>query len=145
MFTSIPKALRDKLGEQAAESLAQMLTEYGNHLEGSIINQSEYRFENALTQSSASLRQEMAEMRSELREEMAAMRSELREEMAAMRSELREEMADLKTELHTQIKSVETRLEVAIAKNNATIIRWMFIFWVGQIGAIMSILFLFFN
>lgn len=40
MFTSIPKSIRDKLGEQGAESLAKMLTEFESYLGESIINQS---------------------------------------------------------------------------------------------------------
>src|SRR6056297_2111246 len=134
MFTSIPKDLRDTLGEKAAESLAKMLSDYGNYVEGSIINQSEYRFENALTQNSSSLRQEMA-----------GMRSDLREEMAQMKSELRSEMGEIKNDLLTRIKTVESNLEVTIAKNNVSTIRWMFIFWVGQIGAVTSVLFVFFR
>ncbi len=178
MFTSIPKDLRDTLGEKAAESLAKMLSDYGNYVEGSIINQSEYRFENALTQNSSSLRQEMAGMRSDLREEMTQMKSELRsemgeirselhDEMTQMKSELRSEMGEIRSELHdemtqmkselrsemgeikndllTRIKTVESNLEVTIAKNNVSTIRWMFIFWVGQIGAVTSVLFVFFR
>ncbi len=156
MFTSIPKDLRDTLGEKAAESLAKMLSDYGNYVEGSIINQSEYRFENALTQNSSSLRQEMAGMRSDLREEMAQMKSELRsemgeirselhDEMTQMKSELRSEMGEIKNDLLTRIKTVESNLEVTIAKNNVSTIRWMFIFWVGQIGAVTSVLFVFFR
>ena len=112
MFTSIPKPIRDKLGDQGAESLAKMLTEFENYLGESIINQSDYRFEKALTQSSSQLRQEMAAMRAELREDMAAMKADLRVEME---------------------------------KNKSSTIRWMFIFWVGQIGVLTSILFAFFR
>lgn len=36
-------------------------------------------------------------------------------------------------------------LEAALAKFKADLIRWMFIFWVGQIGVITGILFAFFK
>ena len=43
---------------------------------------------------------------------------------------LSEEMAKLRGEMH---------------KNQVATIRWMFVFWVGQIGAILGILFAFFR
>jgi len=40
-------------------------------------------------------------------------------------------------------KIAETRKEISLSKAN--MIKWMFIFWVGQIGAIVAILFVFFS
>jgi hypothetical protein len=77
MFTSIPKSIRDKLGDQAAESLAKMLTEFENYLGESIINQSDYRFEKALTQSASNLRQDMAAMRSHLEMQIKSVEARL--------------------------------------------------------------------
>ncbi len=38
-----------------------------------------------------------------------------------------------------------TRLDVKISEVKADLIRWMFIFWVGQLGALLGILFAFFR
>ena len=72
------------------------------------------------------LREEMANQRVELRGEM----TNLREEMADLRAELREEMARLRTDL---------------ARGQTEMIRWMFLFWIGQLAAILAILFTFFR
>lgn len=37
------------------------------------------------------------------------------------------------------------RLRVQVAQVRADLIRWMFVFWVGQVGALMGILFAFFR
>ena len=58
----------------------------------------------------------------------------LRIEMAEMKSELRGEMADMKSELNNKMGSMR-----------ADIIKWMFVFWVGQIGVMIGILFAFFK
>ncbi|MFQ6013906.1 MAG: hypothetical protein ACE5NP_00505 [Anaerolineae bacterium] len=52
------------------------------------------------------------------------------EEISKLRGELREEMAGLRVEL---------------ANTRADLIRWMFIFWVGQVATILGILFAFFR
>ena len=54
----------------------------------------------------------------------------LSEEMAKMRGELTEEISKVREELH---------------RNQASTIRWMFLFWVGQIGAVLGILIAFFQ
>jgi len=53
-----------------------------------------------------------------------------------------------KTEEQAQkdiIKLVEERFEKRLAQVETRLIRWMFIFWVGQIGVITGILFAFFK
>ena len=37
------------------------------------------------------------------------------------------------------------RLEILISENKAEIIKWMFIFWLGQFASITTVLFLFFK
>ena len=49
-----------------------------------------------------------------------------------------------KSEEHI-LEVAEERFEKRLAQVESRIIRWMFIFWVGQIGAITSILFAFFR
>jgi actin-related protein len=51
------------------------------------------------------------------------------------------DLANLKTELMVEIEKVRTDMN----KIKADIIKWMFIFWVGQIGALIAILQIFFR
>lgn len=43
------------------------------------------------------------------------------------------------------IEIVEERFERRLAQESEKIIRWMFIFWVGQLGSMTAILFVFFK
>lgn len=63
-------------------------------------------------------------------EEISKLRSELMEYIAAHHSELKTDMANLRTKM---------------ANFRADVIRWMFIFWIGQFGAIMGLFFAFFR
>jgi len=56
----------------------------------------------------------------------------LRQEIANFRAELKEDIANLRTELKGDISNVRAEL-----------IRWMFVFWVGQVAAVAGILALF--
>ncbi len=116
---SIPKFLREKLGEDGPEALAKMLNEQEKETEGSIIRTAELRFEKKLSEEISGLRGDMYENRTSLREEMVLMNTALREEMVRGDTILLKEIQKSKTET----------------------IRWMFIFWIGQIGAVLGILF----
>ncbi|MEW5946117.1 MAG: hypothetical protein AB1742_07965 [bacterium] len=56
---------------------------------------------------------------------------------------LAEEIAKVRVELGEKISGVKSELEVKIAQTKSEIIKWMFIFWAGQIGVITGLLFAF--
>jgi hypothetical protein len=90
MLIAIPKALREKLGEEGANGLVDLLNSQAQNSGNSITTFVEEKFERRLS----------------------------------------EELSKLRVEMH---------------KNQAATIRWMFVFWVGQIGALLGILFAFFS
>jgi hypothetical protein len=47
--------------------------------------------------------------------------------------------------LSEEIGQVRTELVTMIAETKAELIKWMFIFWVGQVGVILGVLFAFFK
>jgi dsDNA-specific endonuclease/ATPase MutS2 len=149
---SIPKSLREKLGEEGSEALAKMLNEQGKETEGSIIRTAELRFEKKLSEEISglreenhegrtSLREEMIESNASLRQEMVQMNTALRQEMVQMNTALREEMVQMNTALREEMVRGDTLLLKEIQKSKTDTIRWMFIFWIGQIGAVLGILF----
>ncbi|MBF0536888.1 MAG: hypothetical protein HQL03_01400 [Nitrospirae bacterium] len=71
-----------------------------------------------------------------LKTEMQALKTELRTEMQALRTELKTEMQVIKAEL-------EAKFEAKLAEVKADILKWTFLFWVGQLAA-MAALFKFF-
>jgi len=120
---TVPKVLREKLGEDGVDALVELLNRSQDEQKVAILEFVEEKFERRLTEELSKLRQEMVTMNASLREEMVTMNASLREEMVTINASLREEMA----------------------KNYSSIIKWMFIFWIGQVGVILGILFAFFK
>ena len=75
--------------------------------------------------------------------EIAASRFERRlaEELAKVRAEMGELRGEFRGELHSEVGKL--RAEMGAFEGRIT--RWMFIFWIGQIGALLGILFAFFR
>jgi hypothetical protein len=61
--------------------------------------------------------------------DISILRGDMKEDMAKLRGEFKEDMAKQKGELTT-----------AIAESKTEMIRWMFIFWASQLGAIFAFL-----
>mgnify|MGYP001142844104 FL=1 len=83
---TIPKAIREKLGDEGAEALTELFNKIDDRSKEDIIELAEQRFEKRLAQ-----------------------------------------------------------LDVKIERVRADLIKWMFIFWVGQVGVLIGILFAFFK
>ncbi|NOZ55617.1 MAG: hypothetical protein GXO73_02345 [Calditrichaeota bacterium] len=114
----VPKPLREKLGDEGTEGLIEVLNQVSAAIRNEVVDTVSERFENRLTEEMAQIRVEMAQMRAELREEIASFRSEVHGALIKLGAELRQEMAQ---------KHVET-------------IRWMFIFWIGQVAVLVGLI-----
>ena len=94
---TIPKVLRDKLGDDGADAFAEVIKEIDLDARKDALAIAEERFEKRL--------------------------------------------ADECGKLRLEIEKLRTELKVEIANNKADIIKWMFIFWIGQIGVLSAIMF----
>jgi len=54
-------------------------------------------------------------------------------------------LAEAVAKLHERITQETAKLRQEIAELKADLIRWMFIFWVGQLGAMLGMLLIFFR
>jgi len=111
-IVTIEKPRRDKLGDEAADSLVRLLNQSQEDQKNDIVEFVEEKFERRLI-----------------------------EELTALEKRLVERISEGDKKLDARITSLETR----IAETHADLIKWMFIFWVGQVGVILGILFAFFK
>ncbi|HFB67955.1 MAG TPA: hypothetical protein ENJ66_03245 [Calditrichae bacterium] len=119
----VGKTLREKLGEEGVQELIDLINSSQQQQKEDILTFVEEKFERRLSEEISKLRVDMVEMNQQLRSEMVEMNQQLRGEMV-------EQMAGLRTE---------------ISQTRAELIKWMFIFWVGQVGMILGILLAFFK
>jgi len=98
---TVPRPLREKLGEVASDSLIELLNKSSQRLKEDVLAFVEEKFERRLT----------------------------------------EEISKVNEKITSEISKVEQK----ISESQANMIKWMFIFWLGQIGALIGILFAFFK
>jgi preprotein translocase subunit SecD len=127
---TVPRPLREKLGEEGTDALVALINEAGENNRQSVIEVAEERFEQRLAEEMSKVREEMSKLRVELSGEMSKLRVELSGETSKLRVELSGETSKLRAEMHDL---------------RANLVQWMFLFWIGQIGVLTGILFAFFR
>ena len=115
--------LKGSLGEEQAQIVVEgMKTQVKEALENS--------------KSVLATKEDLFGLRIELKEDIHALRTELKGDINALRTELKGDINALRIEL----KGDNASLDVKIEKTRADMIKWMFIFWIGQIAAIFALL-----
>ena len=139
---TVPKRLRDVLGEEASEALVNMLNEQGNETKNSVIETAALRFEKRLTEEVSGIREDLASAE-------AHFEKRLTEEVAGLRNELSGRISSVETRLDNRITTAVSGLRVdlteKIQKSKTDTIKWMFLFYIGQVGALAGILFVIFT
>ena len=122
---SVPTVLHERLGHDATAALVQLSAQSRKECATEVINVVGDRFERRIVEETSKLRVEMAQgfaaVRGEigtLRQEMTTLAGTLRQEMAAGTSALRQDIANQKFD----------------------ILKWAFLFWVGQFFAVASLM-----
>ena len=133
---SIPKPLREKLGEEGTDALVQVLNENEKETRPSVIDLAEQRFEKHLTEEIAGVRVDLADtekrFEKHLTEQIAGVRVDLADAEKRFEKHLTEEIAGVRVEI--------ADLRGSIQKSKSETIKWMFLFWIGQIGAVLGII-----
>jgi hypothetical protein len=112
-YAQIPEALRARLGEYATVELVELTERLGREASEHVLTDAEGRFERRLIT-------ESAQIRLETERGLSALRSDMERGAAALRSDMERGFSALRTEL------ADTRVEL---------IRWSFLFWIGQVAA----------
>ena len=116
------KILVEKMGEQEAQSLV----EYVETKIGSEFQDKQYVL---------ATKQDLQLQKEELMDRMDKQKNELIDRMDNQKNELSDRMTGQKNELIDRIND----LKVQVKADKADIIKWMFIFWIGQMGAMFAL------
>lgn len=145
----VPDALADRLGEPASAALVELLDANNRACADYVMTQCAERFERRLVEETsklrvetaqlgAMLRQQMTELRSDLREDLAVFRSDLRQEIAGGRTDLRQEIVESRSDLRQEIARLGSDLRNEMATDRVELLKWAFLFWVGQFVGVVS-------
>jgi ATP phosphoribosyltransferase regulatory subunit HisZ len=67
-------------------------------------------------------------------------KADLKADLALLRSDLEKQLAELRADLEKQMASLRTELKTEIAEVRVDLIKWMFIFWIGQVAAVFGLI-----
>ena len=118
---AVPRALREKLGDDASDSLVDLLQQFEAEQTDHLIEMVEERFVRRVVESENRLRNELREEMhagfmglqkqiGDVRAEIGSVRTELNKEIGSVRTELGKEIGSVRTELGKEIGSVRTEL-----------------------------------
>ena len=111
---AIPKSLRERLGDEGSEGLVELISAVDERAREDSLRLLSERFERRLSE-------EIGQLRAEMHEEMGKLKTEMHGEIGKLRTEMYDEMGKLK---------------VGMGNLRAELIKWMFIFWIGQIAVL---------
>ncbi|MBF0487330.1 MAG: DUF1640 domain-containing protein [Nitrospirae bacterium] len=126
---TIPRSLRERLGDVASEDFAALINDIDLGARKDAIAIAEERFERRLIEESGKLR-------IELRVEIGKVNERITEESGKLRLEIEK----VRSELSVEIEKVRSELSVKIEKSGKENIKWMFLFWIGQLAAMAALL-----
>ncbi len=114
---TIPKALRDKLGEEATDAFTEVVRAIDLESRKEALALAEERFEKKLTE-------ETGKINERLTEEIGKINERLTSEIGMLRLEIEK----IRTEMHGM---------------KAEILKWVFVAWLTQIGILSGVMFAF--
>jgi hypothetical protein len=114
----VPAALREHLNLEATSALLQMLDRSHRDGRADVIAACTDRFERRLVEEMSGVSVQIGQLEASLRREMTEMGAAIRRDMAQMCAGIRQDIASGRVEL----------------------LKWCFLFWVGQVVAIAGIM-----
>ncbi len=137
---SVPKILRERLTDDGVDEFIAIIKSIEDDARRDSLAIAEERFEKRLIEETSRLDKRITEEASRLdkriTEEASRLDKRITEEISKLRVEMVEKFAQLETKMETKIAQLETK----ITSFKAEIIKWMFLFWVGQLMVVAGLI-----
>ncbi|MEW6482011.1 MAG: coiled-coil domain-containing protein [bacterium] len=141
---TVPKVLREKLGEDGVDSLIELLNQSEQKVKGEVITLSDEKFARKLSEEISGVKIEFSKKLSEeisgVKQEIALLEGKLEARISEVRAEFKVDLEREISKLDKRINEETSKLRVDIAQFKSELIKWMFLFWVGQLVCIAGLL-----
>lgn len=127
-MAAVPLPLRARLGEDATTGLVELFESERQEM----LSLATERFERRLGDELSALRVEMHQGLAGLRGEIGAVRVEMHEALAGLRGEI----GGVRVEMHQALAGLHGEM----GGLRAELLKWSFLFWVGQVAAMAGLL-----
>ena len=138
----LSKQFYDNLGEGTANELMEWFNQVDDTYRTQLKELNELNFqrfdaklEQRLAESDARWNERMVKMDAQ----MAEFRSDMKEQFAESDARWSKQMGELKVELIDRMAKSDVEWERRFAANRASLIKWMFVFWIGTAGWILTL------
>jgi hypothetical protein len=121
----VPVALQERLGVDATSGLLQLFDRAHREGRADVIAACTDRFERRLVEEISGARVQIAQVDASLRRDMAEMGASIRQDIARLGADIRQEMTSIRQDL---------------ASGRVELLKWCFLFWVGQVVAVAGIM-----
>ncbi|MDZ7721742.1 MAG: hypothetical protein U5R06_02670 [candidate division KSB1 bacterium] len=142
---TVEKPLREKLGEDASESLLRLVNQSVEQRKHEMLEFLEEKFERRLSEEHGQINAAIKETEQRLDNRITVEISKVNERITTESSKVNERMTEEIGKVNERMTEEIGKVNVNIAHVERNMIRWMFIFWIGQIGAMLGLLFAFFK
>jgi hypothetical protein len=136
----VPEGLRERLGDSGALALVELLDSTGRTWSEDVLSIAADRFGRRLGEESGTLRLEMANGFAAVRQEMANGFAAVRLEMGQMRADLHDEIGQVRSEAREHMAGLRADVREELATARVDLIKWSFVFWIGQLVALSSVM-----
>ncbi len=136
--------LKAQLGEQEARSVLDYIDERTAEQFNNYKSQLPTRYDlihinEEINRFRVEFKGDLSQLRTELKEEIALLRTEVKDEIVQVRMELKEDISQVRIEFGEKITKEIAQVRVELGGAKSDIIKWMFIFWVGQFAAMLAL------
>ncbi len=134
---------RARIIAEAFEALEERYPHLGDMATRAHLRETELRLLKEIEQVRADLKVEIEQVRADLRLEIEKNRTEIEKVRADLTKEIeknRTEIERVRADLIKAIEKTRTDLKVEIAHGHTAWLKWSFLFWLSQFGAILLIL-----
>jgi hypothetical protein len=125
--------LQERLGRDATLGLVELFDAEREKWKEDVLNTAADRFERRLTEQVSGARVDFAG-------QLSALREELHRGLAGVRVELHEGLAACRAGFESGQSALRAEIQSGQSALRADLIKWSFLFWVGQLAAIAGLL-----
>lgn len=131
---NISSTLRERLGDNGADDLVDLINRATEETREDVLTLAAEKYERRLTEETEILRRYIN-----------GETTQLDRRITGVAAELDKRITEVAADLGKRITEETQQIRVELAETKADLLRWMFIFWVGQVATILGILFVFFR
>ncbi|KWT73772.1 hypothetical protein [Candidatus Magnetominusculus xianensis] len=131
---AIPRALRDRLGDEATDDLVLVF----NSIDPDLVKLKAEISKDLATKADLSI--EIAKVNERISIEIAKVNERISIETGKINERITLETGKINERITEEVGTLRTELSVKIENASKENIKWMFLFWIGQIAAMVAII-----